>query len=296
MMSERAREFHVSDFMSKNVLIVDSDSNLSKAVEIMVAHEIGSLVVREGGRLRGMFTERDLLRALARNKRPESTLVRDAMSSVITKVAPALGSQDAARRMIDTKGRLLVFDGEKLVGIATATDIVRVIYRTGILFDINGVISKEVVTADMSTRLAFVVREMDARGVGSVILTENKVPRGIFTERDLLNRVLFLEFGLDHDVIEAATFPMVTAELGINGREVAGVMVSRHVKRLPLTRGGKIVGMVTARDLVQAYAYPNGVEDADLTIQFRVRYGELCPICSTRIDDHGLCACGAGGG
>jgi hypothetical protein len=58
---------------------------------------------------------------------------------------------------------------------------------------------------------------------------------------------------------------------------------------------GRLVGVVTARDLVQAYAYPGGVQDPDLLQQARVRYGELCPLCNTRIDDHGLCACGAGG-
>ncbi len=49
----------------------------------------------------------------------------------------------------------------------------------------------------MNTRLKFAIRQMEAKGVGSVILTENKVPRSIFTERELLNRVLFLELGLD---------------------------------------------------------------------------------------------------
>jgi CBS domain-containing protein len=31
-------------------------------------------------------------------------------------------------------------------------------------------------------------------------------------------------------------------------------MTSKHIRRLPITRDGKLVGMLTARDLVEAYA------------------------------------------
>jgi hypothetical protein len=39
----------------------------------------------------------------------------------------------------------------------------------------------------------------------------------------------------------------------------------------------------------------NEMEDKDFAKQVRVRYGELCPLCHTRIDSTGLCGCGAGG-
>jgi predicted transcriptional regulator len=93
-----------------------------------------------------------------------------------------------------------------------------------------------------------------------------------------------------------STFPLVMVQLGVEGREVAGAMVSRHFKRFPLSQDGKIVGVVTARDLVRAYAgLPHEIEDPLLAEQAAVRYGEVCPICNSRIDSTGLCGCGAGG-
>jgi CBS domain-containing protein len=46
---------------------------------------------------------------------------------------------------------------------------------------------------------------------------------------------------------------VVTARLGIGAKDAAKIMFSHKVKRLPLTKGGKIVAMVTARDLVEAF-------------------------------------------
>ena len=42
--------------------------------------------------------------------------------------------------------------------------------------------------------------------------------------------------------------------MGIDGREAAAIMVNNHIKRLPLTKSDRIVGIVTARDLVEAFA------------------------------------------
>ncbi len=281
--------------MSKIVRTVVPNTTVSKTIRIMVDNNIGSVVVTEKKSPSGIFTERDLLRLMTESRNLETIPVGEQASPKIAKVDQVQSSLEAAKRMQEEKSRLLVLEGDKLIGIVTATDIVRVIYRTGRTFDISKVISKHVTTADLSTPLKRVIRIMDSERIGSVIITKNETPVGIFTERDLLNRVSYLRMSLDRQVSEVATRPLVTAKLGIDGNEVAGAMVARRIKRLPLTEGGKIIGIVTARDLVQAYAaLPEQVED-ELARHMRVRYGELCPICNTRIDDHGLCACGVGG-
>ena len=290
-----AREFLVKEFMSSIVRTVDANSRVSRAIRIMVDNNIGSVVVTKEKSPCGIFTERDLLRLLRENRKAETIPVGEIGSPKIAKVDQDQNSLEAARRMQEEKRRLLVFEGSKLIGIVTATDIVRVIYRTGRTFDISKVISKDVAAVDLNTPVKRVIQLMDTKRIGSVITTKHDAPIGIFTERDLLNRVSYLRTSLDRQVREVATRPLVTAELGIDGNEVAGAMVARRIKRLPLTKEGKIVGIVTARDLVQAYAaLPQEVED-ELARHMRVMYGELCPLCNTRIDDHGLCACGVGG-
>jgi signal-transduction protein with cAMP-binding, CBS, and nucleotidyltransferase domain len=49
------------------------------------------------------------------------------------------------------------------------------------------------------------------------------------------------------------SMPIITAKLDLAAREAAKLMITRKIKRLPLTQRGKIVAIVTARDLVEAF-------------------------------------------
>jgi signal-transduction protein with cAMP-binding, CBS, and nucleotidyltransferase domain len=91
------------------------------------------------------------------------------------------------------------------------------------------------------------------KGIGSVVVSANGSPYAIFTERDLLNRVLGEHVDIEDKVGSHCTHPVVTARLGIGAKDAAKIMFSRKIKRLPLTKGGKVVAMVTARDLVEAF-------------------------------------------
>jgi predicted transcriptional regulator len=290
------REFTVRNFMRRSFSTVDSDSKVSEAVKIMVDNDVACIVAVKNGKPYGIFTEEDLLHMLVRGQMPESTLVKDSMSPTIRSVTPDQPSQEAAKAMMEKKGRLLVLEAERVIGIVTPSDIVKVIYRTGRSFDISKVISKDVVMVDVNSPLRGVIERMESRRIGSVIVTKGAIPYGIFTERDLLNKVLFLGTGLDTQVGQVSTFPLVMVHLGVDGREVAGGMVSRYVRRFPLTQDGRIVGIITAIDLVKAYAnIPREIADEEYARQDKVRYGDLCPLCNTRIDSTGLCGCGAGG-
>ena len=48
--------------------------------------------------------------------------------------------------------------------------------------------------------------------------------------------------------------PLITVPIGISAHDAAQIMIKKHIKRLPITSEGKIVGVLSARDLVEAYA------------------------------------------
>jgi CBS domain-containing protein len=77
---------------------------------------------------------------------------------------------------------------------------------------------------------------------------------GIFTERDLLTSFLAKDRTLNVEVGEVASSPLVTAPLGTSVLEAGRIMASKRVRRLPISKDGELVGIVTARDLVEAYA------------------------------------------
>jgi CBS domain-containing protein len=296
MTTELIRDYRARDFMSREVATIREGDSVRSAIELMVSREVGSLAVTGGGGARGVFTERDLVEGLADGVKPEEVTVRDLMDAVVSKIRPSLSLKEAARAMVESKGRLLVYDEGELAGIVTASDIIGAVWRVGAQFDIGEVTTKKVVSTGGWMPVLAVVKMMEKFGVGSVILESKGAPRGIFTERDLLNHVLYPKLGLDQQVIRAGSVPLVSADVEIRGKEAVNAMITRKIKRLPLTRDGKVVGMVTARDIVEAFGYAKPGAGAELEAEMSARYGELCPICNTRIDDRGLCGCGTIGG
>jgi len=115
----------VRDVMNKKVMTVKPDLILRKAVDIMSNYHIGSLVVLENDNLTGILTERNVLVAVAEGKDPELTTVEEVMTKKVITIEPSKTIEDAVNLMKDNNiKKLPVVDGEKLVGIITASDII----------------------------------------------------------------------------------------------------------------------------------------------------------------------------
>jgi signal-transduction protein with cAMP-binding, CBS, and nucleotidyltransferase domain len=83
-----------------------------------------------------------------------------------------------------------------------------------------------------------------------VIVVQSRKPTGIITERDVIVRMLTQ--GLDPKVVIARamyTNPLVTIEETATIEEAAELMKEWKIKHLPVTRDGKIAGMLTYLDI-----------------------------------------------
>src|SRR3989304_4640929 len=121
-------------------------------------------------------------------------------------------------------------------------------------FEVDYFMSRQVVTADERTLLENVAKIMAEKHVGSVIVTSQGEPIGIFTERDLLTKFLAKDKSLIEEVGNVCSLPLITANVGISAHDAAVIMVGKHIKRLPITQGDTLVGVLSARDLVEACA------------------------------------------
>jgi CBS domain-containing protein len=98
--------------------------SLRAAAARMWRQQTGSLVVTEGGRLAGIITERDVLRAVALGADPDKSSVDDVMTAEVFTVPPDTDLQDAARQMAARWIRHLpVVDGEEIVGVVGMRDM-----------------------------------------------------------------------------------------------------------------------------------------------------------------------------
>ncbi|MCK5562891.1 CBS domain-containing protein [Candidatus Bathyarchaeota archaeon] len=117
----------VASAMVKDVVTVDTDATVKKAVEIINKHEIGCLVVVKGNRLVGILTERDMLkRVLGESRNPEKTKVSEIMTAPVITVSPTTNLEEAAKLMFEKNVKKLPVVSEgKLVGLITLTDLAR---------------------------------------------------------------------------------------------------------------------------------------------------------------------------
>jgi CBS domain-containing protein len=102
--------------------------SLRAAAARMWRQQTGSLLVTEDGRLAGIITERDVLRAVALGADPDKSSVDDVMTAEVFTVPPDLNLQDAARLMASRWIRHLpVVDGEEIVGVVSMRDMTGVL-------------------------------------------------------------------------------------------------------------------------------------------------------------------------
>ncbi len=117
----------VEDVMVQDVVTIDVNETVKKAVEIMNKEEIGSLIVTKQEKAVGIVTERDMLnRVLAQSRNIEKTRVVEIMSSPLIVADPKMSLEEAARLMFKMKvKKLAVTSNGSLVGLLTLTDIAR---------------------------------------------------------------------------------------------------------------------------------------------------------------------------
>jgi CBS domain-containing protein len=95
-----------------------------------------------------------------------------------------------------------------------------------------------------------VVKAMSDCDIDYVIVVQSRKPTGIITERDVIVRMLTQ--GLDPNVVIARaiyTNPLVTIEETATVEEAANLMKEWKIKHLPVTRDGRLVGMLTYLDI-----------------------------------------------
>jgi CBS domain-containing protein len=116
----------VKDVMIGNVISVDSSATLAEAAQLMRDGNVGVLPVVEGGRLRGLLTDRDIVvRAVARGLDARSTRVAECATPDIVSAKPEWSADEAGRAMARHQiGRLPVVDEDgHLVGIVTLSSL-----------------------------------------------------------------------------------------------------------------------------------------------------------------------------
>lgn len=104
---------------------VRPDDTVYTALQLLAQHEVGALVVMDGGRLAGIVSERDYTRKVAlQNRHSRETTVAEIMTAQVLTVSPSTGTRDCMALMSGRKIRHLpVVDGATVLGMISIRDI-----------------------------------------------------------------------------------------------------------------------------------------------------------------------------
>lgn len=111
---------------------------------------------------------------------------------------------------------------------------------------------RQVYTIEKGVTVSQAVREMNEKGVGALVVTESGRPIGMFTERDVLRRVV----DADKDpamtrVSSVMTRNVVAIAPADRVEEVMALMTERRMRHLPVVEGGQLIGLISIGDLMR---------------------------------------------
>ena len=252
-MGLKIEELLVGNYMSEYPISVKPEVPFETVVRFMAESRFATLIVMEEDKSMplGIFTETGIIRHVVSGKTMDQSIKQELIQPFVS-ITPDTTIIEAAKLMVTKKSRILVFaDTDKLVGTITASDMLRAFRETDKAPSLEKVISTKVYHCPFDTTILDAVKLLDEKNIGSVIVTRDSA-YGIFTQRDMV-RVLTNGEDLKSSVGNYSSFPLVTAKRNILANEAAKIMASKNIKRLGLTEDNSLVGIVTARDIVDAY-------------------------------------------
>jgi CBS domain-containing protein len=120
------------DIMRSGFLFtVQKNGMVSEAVRLMADHNVGIVIVLDGSRLAGVFSERDVVRRVLRHGlEPARTPLGEVMTECVI-TGDAEMEYEAAMRAMDEAGirHLLVMSGSKMLSMISVRDLMRAAVR-----------------------------------------------------------------------------------------------------------------------------------------------------------------------
>ena len=126
----------------------------------------------------------------------------------------------------------------------------------------------DVATVDRKTTVLDAAKTMNQQRIGAVVVTDGDRVIGIFTERDIHNRVVAA--GKDPKITpvgEVMTSPMACCRRDSHMAECKTVMSQKRIRHLPVVEEGKLYGMISAGDILASE-----VSDQQATIEYLHEY------------------------
>lgn len=136
---------------------------------------------------------------------------------------------------------------------------------------VHDIMKKNVISIDSSMTVQDAAKMMDDAGIGAIVVLENGIAIGIITERDLARRIIAKGKPLTTNVKDAMSSPLIVVNPDDSVWEVAQLMKTRKIHRIPAVKNNSLVGMVTTSDIIRLCSVGSDSEMRKITEQILLR-------------------------
>ena len=117
---------------------------------------------------------------------------------------------------------------------------------------VRNIMTKEIVTIDEGETALEAARIMSQKGISSLIVVKDAIPKGIITERDFVKKICAKQLEISQVKISNIMSRIRTVADPDTPIEVAVQrMANQGIRRLPIMQEGKVVGIITVTDLAR---------------------------------------------
>ena len=119
---------------------------------------------------------------------------------------------------------------------------------------VKDIMTKSVISIDSAITAYDAAKKMEDAEIGSIVVIENSLPVGIITDRDFAIKITAHAYPIDTPIRRVMSTPLVSIDPDSELSTAADLMSSRKIRKLLVIDDDKVVGIITATDLVNHLA------------------------------------------
>ena len=116
---------------------------------------------------------------------------------------------------------------------------------------VKDIMSKTVAAISINQTVFEAAELMNSKGISCVLIVDGDVPVGLITERDIVGKIVAKKRSYDTEINVVMSKKLITIDPDATLKEAARLMSTNKIRRLPVLKNNKLVGIVSASDFVR---------------------------------------------
>lgn len=241
----------VRDRMTSPARTVTAATPLPELTKQLETARVSALPVVEDGRLVGIVSTTDLVRARAAGSLTADRAARDCMTKEVVTVREGDPLDEAARRMVAARVHRLVVvdDGGRAVGVLSTRDLLRDVVASRVAQPIASLMTEDPLTIDIGETIDAAVQRLAESNVHGLVVTEGSRPTGVFTHAEALAGRALPPALRSRPVEEVMSYETICLDAETPIHRAAAHALGMNVRRLLVVSNRDLVGILSCLDL-----------------------------------------------